>query len=182
MKSREEKNEYQKKYYRSHYKPHPLQIKSTVERFFSKVRIDDTTDCWLWTTYKDKDGYGTFLIKDKLYKAHRFSYENLYGPIPEGMLVCHHCDNPSCVNPFHLFLGTHKDNIQDMWRKGRANKYKKGSNIPRAIKIRNPKLSECDVHSIRVDSRSGSTLARIYNVTRTTIYDIKNKKSWNWLV
>lgn len=94
--------------------------KSFIIRFIEKIRINDITDCWEWIGGKNDDGYGNFYVKGKgILKAHKISYIIHIGDIPEGMCVCHHCDNPSCVNPYHLFLGTRKDNMQDMSEKKR---------------------------------------------------------------
>jgi hypothetical protein len=87
-------------------------------RFWNKVLKTDT--CWLWTGTKDSRGYGRFAEMDrKMVLPHRFSWEIHFGRIAQGLQVCHKCDNPSCVNPKHLFLGTNSDNIQDSLRKGR---------------------------------------------------------------
>ncbi len=81
-------------------------------------KIEKTSYCWLWTGHKDKDGYG----KDKGRFAHRSVYLEFIGPIPSGLLLCHHCDNPPCVNPSHLFLGSYQDNMNDMIKKNRQYK------------------------------------------------------------
>lgn len=100
----------------------PRQLRDPVSNWLSKV--DKSGECWLWTGACDRHGYGKFQVgfggrAQKHYRAHRFGYEALVGPIPEGKVVCHSCDNPPCVNPAHLWLGTMKDNTQDMYRKGR---------------------------------------------------------------
>src|SRR3990167_2058280 len=94
------------------------QIKNTVKDFWDKV--DKTDSCWLWKVGKNKDGYGRFRFEMKIKVSHRFAWEITFGKIPSGMLVCHKCDNPPCVNPSHLFLGTHKDNAIDKSQKGRG--------------------------------------------------------------
>jgi hypothetical protein len=81
--------------------------------------IDSTDGCWTWTAYTDKDGYGIFRIGEARIRAHRMAYELGVGPIPSGLQVCHHCDNPPCVRPDHLFVGTQGDNNRDMAAKGR---------------------------------------------------------------
>lgn len=110
-------------------------MRPPVERFWDKVdkngpipkHCPELGSCWNWLACTDPFGYGVLMIpRPKKHRvcAHRFSYELHIGPIPGGMLVCHHCDNPPCTNPLHLFLGTYLDNNRDMYAKGRdANQY-----------------------------------------------------------
>lgn len=91
-----------------------------AERFWQKVDRRGNEQCWIWISVRNSDGYGQFRTGGAFMdKAHRESWRMANGPIPEGLSVLHRCDNPSCVNPNHLFLGTQQDNIADMLRKGR---------------------------------------------------------------
>lgn len=90
-----------------------------VARFFSKVTIPRYLGCWEWGAQLNVSGYGVVKIGGNPQMAHRVSYKFFHGDIPDGMSVCHKCDNPVCINPKHLFLGTHQDNMDDMYKKGR---------------------------------------------------------------
>lgn len=88
-----------------------------MDRFWDKV--DKTSDCWIWTAAKSAAGYGRFKLNGRLVSPHRLAYEMAFGDIPPGSDVCHRCDNPPCVNPEHLFVGSRSDNMQDCIAKGR---------------------------------------------------------------
>ena len=94
--------------------------KKILWKFTSRIDVKDKDSCWEWIGSKEKGGYGIFYYHGANKLAHRFSWEVLYGKIPKRMVICHKCDNPSCVNPNHLFLGTQEDNLRDMHYKGRA--------------------------------------------------------------
>lgn len=92
-----------------------------------KVQIEKLNDCWIWIASRHPRGYGRFGREGRCDKAHRVSFEMFKGQIPKGLNVCHTCDNPPCVNPIHLFLGTQKDNINDMHSKSRNEKLRKAT-------------------------------------------------------
>jgi hypothetical protein len=106
-------------YRRIHSVPKPApKRKGLTERFW--LNVNKTETCWLWTASGSTFGYGTIRFRGKAYQSHRLSYELHNGPIPDGLCVLHRCDNPPCVRPAHLFLGTKKDNAVDMAAKERA--------------------------------------------------------------
>lgn len=125
-----------------------IMAKRTVaERFEEKYIVDEKTGCWLWQAGKDRFGYGKLKKGGKTLKSHRVAYELYKGPIPNGegyhgTCVCHTCDNPSCCNPDHLFLGTPKDNAADMAAKGR-------SHHPIGTKNKNAVLTDKEVKVIK---------------------------------
>jgi hypothetical protein len=133
--------------------------------------IDPLSGCIEWFDAKDGCGYGKLFVNKKTVSAHRIAYELVNGPIPEGLIVLHKCDNTSCVNAAHLFLGTHKDNAIDRNAKGR-NAFQGGECGSAA------KLTEEKVRRIRFDTRSQEVIAYDYGVHQATISKIKLRKSW----
>lgn len=130
--------------------------KRDLNRFLSKIR--KRKGCWIWLASR-RGKYGCFSCKGKAIDAHRWSYMYYNGEIPEGMFVCHKCDNPLCVNPEHLFLGTHEDNMKDASKKGR---------------LVNRKLTNRQVAYIRKSVLSNRELANKYGVWDSTIRRIRN--------
>lgn len=144
---------------------------SLQERFDGYV--DKSGDCWLWTNYRDKNGYGRLNINNRPILAHRISWELHCGEITPEEHVLHRCDNPPCVNPAHLFLGDQVANNADMMAKGRFNPgVSKGSAHGCA------KLNEEQVLKIRASSTHSQELADHYGVSRTTINDIRARRIW----
>jgi hypothetical protein len=98
----------------------PPELLTPRQRFLNALVRLGRDDCWPWRGTVGANGYGNIRVDGHRVSAHRMAYEVLVGEVPDGILVLHHCDNPACCNPRHLFLGTAKDNTQDMIAKGRA--------------------------------------------------------------
>lgn len=140
------------------------------DRFASKFTVDQASGCWVWGANKNKGGYGFFAPDGKhTILAHRASWVLCGGCDPGDLNVCHHCDNPSCVNPAHLFLGTQLENLQDAARKNR---------IRSGTRHHSAKLTEADVVSIRADSRPRRDIAKAYGVSRNTVCLILRRLRW----
>jgi len=146
-------------------------------RFWSKVDIKGPNDCWLWTAGKLR-GYGSFWMHRKNNASHQIAWILTNGSYDADLLVCHHCDNPPCCNPSHLFLGTSKDNMIDMTQKGRSG----GSGIGENNAF--SKLTEKEVLEIRTMLSKGRTqadVAQIYNVHPSCIGNIHHHRTWKHL-
>lgn len=152
------------------------------QRFNAKWTEDPSTGCYVWHAYKNPKGYGMFEAASRQTKlAHRVAWEMVNGPIPQGMLVCHTCDNPSCVNPAHMFLGTDADNKRDSISKGRAK-------IPRARGEAqgHAKLTEEKVRAMRreraTDGTSYNKLAAKYGVSSVAAYHAICRVTWKHIL
>lgn len=156
--------------------PKPLPIE---DRFWAKVL--KTENCWEWTASRLPRGYGLIKRnrsdpKGRNAYAHRVSWEIHYGEVPDGKCVLHECDNPGCVNPDHLFIGTDKDNMRDCAQKGRLG----GCSLMNWKGERSPvaKLTNYAVRDIRKSRKSLSVLALKYGVTKGTIWKVKTGLTW----
>lgn len=147
-----------------------------VERFWSRVDVRGPDECWLWTSGTWK-GYGKVYRDGKRIPAHKFSYELENGEVPDGLHVLHHCDNPSCVNPSHLFAGTHKDNMHDMIAKGRSPVIGT-SHSGYWRRRKDTKLTPELVQQIRESPDSGSTWARRLGISVSTACRVKRGTMW----
>ena len=154
--------------------------KGLRERFLGKfIRLD--SGCWKWTGNLTEDGYGAIWYRNRNVRAHRVAYELFVGSIPNGHLICHHCDNRWCVNPQHLFAGTHKDNLVDMGQKGRQ----RLQIDPKSMTGKNnhqSKLTNNDVQRIKSLLRKGgnqSAIAREHGVSPDAINKIARGHNWS---
>lgn len=147
---------------------------SLEDRLKKFVRLDEKTGCLLWTGSTDSGGYGICRVTKKSIpmRMHRVAWEIKNGPAPKNLIFCHTCDNPPCVNPDHLFLGTNKTNAQDRDSKGRQAK---------GIFHGMAKLSEEEAIRILLDTRSHTDIADDFGVSRIAVGDIKRGKRWKHL-
>lgn len=135
---------------------------------------EPNSGCWLWLGSTMKvGGYGTGMLKKKAFLAHRLSYQIFKGAIPPNIYVCHKCDTPSCINPDHLFLGTAKENMADMRRKGRQP-------TPRSLGG-NARLTDEQVHAIRGDQRKLHEIAPEYGIGIAQVSAIRRLRAWKHL-
>ena len=145
-----------------------------LRRFWDNVEKSD--GCWEWKglILTSGLGYGQLYFDGKQYLAHRASWLIHHGDIPEGMLVLHHCDNPKCVNPAHLYLGNHKDNARDRETRNRRRRV-------RGEEVGNSKLTEAEVRAIRSSSESCTVLGARYGISRSLVSLIKLNRIWKHL-
>ena len=157
-------------------------MKSLEEKFWSKVSVSSNEDCWIWTGATYDSGYGQLVINGKKTRAHRISYEINIGIIPEGLLVMHSCDNPPCVNPNHLSLGTVADNNDDCQKKGRKTQsallIMHGEGNPSSKLTKSQVLNIRERYIPRDAQNGGAALAREYGVSRQCISHIIRGETW----
>ena len=146
-------------------------------RFWAKVAVRGPDECWLWTAFVNDSGYGRFKIQGVWWRAHRVSLMLAVGRIlSRSEFACHHCDNPPCVNPAHLFVGSLQDNTDDAVKKGRMYKWsglRAGSSNPRAV------LTDANVREI-LGSPSVSTaeFSERFGVSAWSIYAVRRGETW----
>lgn len=156
---------------REYWKP---PVRPLAERFWEKVDKRSPDECWIWKGNKSPQGYGFIVTDQKMYRSHRVCYELCNGPIPKGMYVCHRCDNPQCVNPSHLWLGTPAENNRDRANKKRNN-HTFGELHPSA------KINSADVVEIRKMAEQGvrqRDIATLYGITQHSVWSIIHRKTW----
>ena len=141
--------------------------------FWSNVDVRGDDDCWPWLIGTDPDGYGRSKHVGEQ-RAHRVAYRLVCGPIPDGEIVRHTCDNPPCCNPRHLLTGTHADNAQDKVDRGRSADREGEFNTQ-------AKLTPEQARSIFLDRRYYAEIAAEYEISKNTVWDIKAKRSWRHL-
>ena len=154
------------------------------KRFWKK--INKTKDCWIWKEGCFINGYGQFRVGTKKMKAHRVVFMMINGEIPKNKIICHKCDNPKCVNPQHLFLGTHKDNALDSKNKGRRafglrhGTYTKPHTRCKGEKNGSAKLTKENVIAIRLQHKNTSVdvLSKNFKISKSQIRNIINYRAW----
>lgn len=138
---------------------------------------EPNSGCRLWLGARNAGGYGNIIVEGQTRAVHRVAYEEAFGPIPDGMLVCHRCDIRSCCEPSHLFLGRHRDNSADMVAKDRQSRGPRremqGEKHPRA------KLTPEQVAAIVRDGRFQREIAADYGISQTHVSAIKNRQTWS---
>lgn len=143
---------------------------SAKARFENKFEAEPMSGCWLWTAATSPKGYGHFRAENgDVIHAHRWAYANYVSSIPHGQHVLHKCDNPACVNPSHLFVGTNADNVADKVKKKRQ---ARGQTMP------NAKITDTIADEIRKSNESSRALAARYGISHTTVVKVRNNVYW----
>lgn len=153
---------------------------NVADRFWSKVDIRSDSECWEWNAYVLNSGYGQIAVGDKQKKAHRVSWELTNGPIPDGLFVCHKCDNRKCVNPSHLFVGTQKENLADMKSKGRQRYVSGWKPLPGE---QNPRAKVTKNQVVEIRSLAGKIpykkIGEIFGLSASAVCLIVKRINWS---
>ena len=148
-----------------------------AERFHDRYEKSEG-GCWQWLASGTSEGYGRIESGGRKILAHRLSFVLHKGEIPEGMLVLHRCDNPGCVNPDHLFLGSNADNSDDKVRKNRQSKGSAHGSWSRGENHYRTQLTDEDIRRIRADSRPHKAIGAEYGISFSHVSDIKRRVKW----
>ncbi len=150
-----------------------------VQRFWSKVdQSGGRSKCWPWKAARLKLGYGVFMMRGNItLRAHRIAFTLAKGHIPNGLDVCHKCDNPPCTNPAHLFAGTTRQNLEDASSKKRC-AVQRHPEIVRGVRNGSAKLTDDAVRIIRKKQLSITQTAKQFGVSITVIKGVRNRSSW----
>lgn len=157
--------------------PNPSMIIAPI-RFLKQAETNglDHLSCWNWKGAQNSNGYGRFILKNKHVLAHRVSYEFFIGTIPDGMVVCHACDNRLCVNPHHLWIGSQSDNLKDAASKGRMHMPDTRAELNGNKKLTWPKV--CEIRQMHEGGAKAYIIAKMFGVSPGTIGDIVKFKTW----
>ena len=158
--------------------PNHMLPSTSIDKFFLWVNYSASNGCWEWTGSKDGGGYGMAFVDGVMVKSHRYSWEYYFGSIPSGLWVLHKCDNPACINPEHLFLGTNGDNMKDKVKKERQSRLF-GDKNGRCV------MTKDLVIELRQLYASGKfsyrDLVGRFNISQTQVARIIKKESWLWV-
>lgn len=161
----------------------PNLTEQEIHKFWTRVQINRTDECWPWISYRLLSDYGVFRIQSGQWRSHRLAYLLHYGVDPAGLNVLHSCDNPPCCNPLHLSLGTQTDNMRDASRKNRLYIPSLHGQAPKGDTHPHAKLKESDIKEIRQMYASGEWLmkdiAARFGVSRPTISDVITGRQWS---
>lgn len=148
---------------------------SNPARFWKRVTKNSgpSGDCWEWQGYRTPFGYGVTNWDGRKILAHRLSWFLAHGPIPQGLQVCHHCDNPPCVRTEHLFLGTPKENVAQIYAKGRQR-----TSWPVGEQLASAKIRASDVRAMRASGEAPRVLAQRYGIDYSEVCKILRRKAW----
>ncbi len=148
--------------------------RTSVERFWQRIKVGSDDECWEWQGGRDKRGYGLLNFNTKRFLAHRLAYLLTKGELLADLEIMHTCDNPPCCNVRHLIQATHKENMQDAWAKGIIKPYPH----PAGQDHNQAKLTDEDVLAIRASKERTISLAKHYGISRMTVYRIRNNLAW----